>query len=184
MANMKYFIRKEHFDALGKLILVFSMAWVYFFFNEFFLEWYGGEATHHSLMDFLMRGELAWLWWGMIFLNAGIPMLTLWSKKVRQTPWMMLVITLLINVGMYLERYIIVTGIPSRNRMPFDWGVFKPSITEISITIGSFAMFILFYAIMSRLIPLIPVWEVKEGQEAHTLRKVGKATISSVSELE
>ena len=48
MQNMKYFIRKEHFDGLGKLILIFSMAWAYFFFNEFFLEWYGGEVAHHQ----------------------------------------------------------------------------------------------------------------------------------------
>ena len=184
MKNMKYFIRKEHLDALGKLILVFSFAWVYFFFNEFFLEWYGGELAHHHLMDYLMKGELAPLWWSMLFLNGGLPALTLWSKKIRRSPAAMIIVTLLINIGMYLERYVIVTGMPSRQRMPFDWGFFRPSLVEISITLGSFCMFIFLYMVMSRLIPLIPVWEVKEGQVAHTLRKVGKAHVSSVSELE
>ena len=68
----------------------------------------------------------------------------------------MVVITILINIGMWFERYVIVTGMMSRNRMPFDWGGYLPSLTEISITIGSFALFIFLYAVMSRLIPLIP----------------------------
>lgn len=184
MKNMKYFIRPEHLDALGKLILVFSMTWAYFFFNEFFLEWYGGEVTHHAVMDYLMYDDYAPFWWSMLFLNMIVPWATLWSKKIRRSPLAMIVIAILINIGMWFERYVIVTGMMGRNRFPFDWGGYVPSLTEISITIGSFGLFIFLYAAMSRLIPLIPVWEVKEGQEAHTLRQVGKAKISSVSELE
>ena len=97
---------------------------------------------------------------------------------------MLFVVTLIINIGMYIERYVIVTGFRWRNRIPFDWATFTPSLVEISITLGSFALFAFLYVLMSRMIPLIPVWEVKEGQLAHTLRKVGKADIPSVSELE
>jgi molybdopterin-containing oxidoreductase family membrane subunit len=110
--------------------------------------------------------------------------MTLWSKKVRRTPWMLFIVTLLINVGMYVERVVIINWIPHRNRMPFDWGDYMPSPIEISITIGSFCLFAFLYVAMSRLIPLIPVWEVKEGQMGHSVRKVGKASISSVAELE
>jgi len=69
------------------------------------------------------------------------------------------------------------------NRMPFTWRQYYPRI-EIPMTIGTFALFLLLYMLASRLIPLIPVWEVQEGQENHILRKVGKANIPSISELE
>jgi molybdopterin-containing oxidoreductase family membrane subunit len=67
--------------------------------------------------------------------------------------------------------------------MPFTWRIYKPSI-EIPITIGTFALFMLLYMLASRLIPLVPVWEVQEGQNAHTLRKVGKAKIPSVGDID
>ena len=181
MKNMKYFIRPEHFDAIGKLILIVSMGWAYFFYNEFMLEWYGGEVTGHAVLDFLLSSPV---WWIMLTCNMVIPFVTLWSKKVRRTPWMLFTVTALINVGMYFERVVIINWIPFRNRMPFDWGDYMPRPIEISITIGSFCLFALLYVVMSRLIPLIPVWEVKEGQVSHSVRKVGKASISSVAELE
>ncbi|MGZ9165488.1 MAG: hypothetical protein ACXW4U_09950, partial [Anaerolineales bacterium] len=69
------------------------------------------------------------------------------------------------------------------NRMPFTWRLYQPNI-EIFLTIGTFSMFLLFYMIASRLIPLIPVWEVQEGQMVHTLRKVGKTQVPTISEFE
>ena len=96
---------------------------------------------------------------------------------------MLALIGLLINVGMYWERYLIVPVTLSINRMPFTWKLYEPRI-EIFLTVGTFSMFLLFYMIASRLIPLIPVWEVQEGQMVHTLRKVGKAHVPTVSEFE
>ena len=89
----------------------------------------------------------------------------------------------LINIGMYLERYIIIPVGVTINRMPFTWRQYEPRI-EIPMTIGTFALFLLLYMIASRIIPLIPVWEVQEGQEAHLIRKIGKAEISTLSEME
>jgi len=85
---------------------------------------------------------------------------------------------------MFLERYIIVTGYLRRNHVPFNWGGYSPTIVEFSIVFGALCTFLLFYALLTRLIPIIPVWEVFEGQLAHTLRRVGKARVSSVAELE
>jgi molybdopterin-containing oxidoreductase family membrane subunit len=67
--------------------------------------------------------------------------------------------------------------------MPFTWRLYHPSI-EIPLTIGTFALFMLLYLLASRLIPLVPVWEVQEGQSAHIVRKVGKAMVTSVSNVD
>jgi Ni/Fe-hydrogenase subunit HybB-like protein len=84
---------------------------------------------------------------------------------------------------MWFERYMIIPLSLTINHMPFTWRIYVPKI-EIPLTIGTFALFFLLYMIASRLIPLIPVWEVQEGQMAHSLRKVGKATVISTTEIE
>ncbi len=182
--HLDYFLREEHFDALGKLVLVFSFAWTYFFFADYLTEWYGGEAVGHQLLTLQAHGPVAPLWYTMLVTNILIPWLTLWNKKVRTSPTGLLLVTLGVNVGMYIERYIIVAGFLTRNRSPFDWGVYNPSPVELLISIGSLSLFILLYALVSRLIPLVPVWEVHEGQIAHTLRRIGRTLVPSVAEME
>ena len=184
MKNMDYFIRKEHFDGLGKLILIFSMSWAYFFFNEYILAWYGGDAVLKQILTLHATGPSAWVWYTMLICNVVIPWGFLWSKKVRRTPWLMFIITFLVNVGMFAERYTIIPLTLGHQRSPFDWGIYNPTIVEVSIVLGTLCLFIFLYLIASRLIPLVPVWEVQEGQMSHTLRKVGKTEIPSVTELE
>ena len=84
---------------------------------------------------------------------------------------------------MWLERYLIIPETLTINRMPFTWRLYVPGI-EIVLTIGNFCFFFLLYMLASRVIPLIPVWEVQEGQEGHLLRKIGKAKIPSVSQID
>ena len=182
--KLEYFIRKEHFDGLSKLVLVFSFVWIYFFFTDFLTEWYGGDAAGHFITTLQTSGPMAPFFWTMLVCNILIPLATLWNKRVRTSPMALLIIALVINIGMFLERYIIVTGFLRRNHLPFNWGEYTPSFVEISILAGSFSVFLLLYALLSRLIPMIPVWEVREGQIAHTLRRLGKADLKSVTELE
>jgi molybdopterin-containing oxidoreductase family membrane subunit len=184
LKHMTYFMRPEHFDAIGKLILVFSMAWAYFFFSDYLLGWYGGEEAGRQLLTLHAEGPTAWIWYLMLFGNIVVPWLTLWNKKIRSTPWAMFLITLLVNVAMFAERYTIVPLTLGKQRFPFDWGEYSPRLPEIAIVVGSFCLFMFLYLVMSRLIPMVPVWEVQEGQKAHSLRKVGKTHVPSVSELE
>ncbi len=184
--NMKlhYFIREEHFDALGKLMLVFSFTWTYFFFSDFLVEWYGGDAIGHTILEIQTRGQLAPYWYTMIICNIAIPWLTLWSRKIRTSPVALFVVALLVNVGMFMERFIIITGFARRNRLPFDWGTYQPTLIELGIVLGSVAAFLLIYGVLTRIFPIIPVWEVKEGQVAHQLRPIGRAKVTAVAELE
>ncbi len=183
MKHFDYFIRMEHFDALGKLLLVFSMAWAYFFFNEYLISWYGGDTAVRRVIDMHATGPDSWLWYTMLICNVVIPWLTLWNKTIRRTPWAMFIITLLINVGMYAERYMIIPATLGHQRFPFDWGMYSPRI-EIPIALGTLCLFMFLYMAAARLIPLVPVWEVQEGQIAHSMRTVGKAQMPSVTELE
>jgi molybdopterin-containing oxidoreductase family membrane subunit len=183
MKHMEYFIRAEHFNTIAMLMLIVSMAWAYFYFNDYLAPWYGGDRWDKLFQEYAEVGPKAYLWYTMLICNIAVPWLTLWNRKWRTTPWLLAIVGILINVGMYLERYIIIPVGVTINRMPFTWRQYEPRI-EIPMTIGTFALFLLLYMITSRLIPLIPVWEVQEGQENHSLRKIGKAHIPTISELE
>ena len=183
MKHMDYFIRKEHFNALGKLMLLVSMGWAYFFFNDFMVQWYGGDQWTHLLLEWHEAGPLGWMWFGMLIFNIAVPCFTLWNKKIRTNPILLFSIAFLINVGMWFERYIIIPVSSTVNRMPFTWVEYIPGV-EIWLSIGTLAFFVLLYMIASRLVPLVPVWEVQEGQMAHRLRRIGRATIPTVGELE
>jgi Ni/Fe-hydrogenase subunit HybB-like protein len=182
--HLHYFLRPEHFDALAKLVLIFSFAWTYFFFNDYLVEWYGGDWVGHQLLLFQARGPIAPLWYAMLFFNIVIPWLTLWNKRIRRSPIALFLITIGINIGMYLERYIIIPGFLQRNELPFDWGTYNPRWPEVSIVFGTLALFILLYTLASKVIPLIPVWEVLEGQLSHSRRRIGKTVVTSIAELE
>src|SRR4030065_1092917 len=99
MKNMKYFIRPEHLDALGKLMLVLSMIWAYFFFNDYMVQWYGGDKFTQMLLEFHEKGPMGWMWFGMLIFNVAIPFLTLWNKKIRRKPGMLFTIGILITVA-------------------------------------------------------------------------------------
>jgi len=183
MKHYKYFIRPEHFNTIGMLMLMVSMAWAYFYFNDYLVPWYGGDKWDKLVQEYTEKGPLAYLWFTMLICNIAVPWLLLWNKKWRQTPWLLAIAGLLINVGMWLERYLIIPVGVTITRNPFTWRQYYPRI-EIPMTVGVFAFFLLLYMLASRLIPLIPVWEVQEGQESHTLRKIGKASVPAISELE
>jgi len=183
MKNMKYFIRPEVFDSMGKLMLIISMSWAYFFFNDYLVQWYNGDKFTDILLHFHESGPLGWMWFMMLIFNVVIPWATLWNKKIRRNPTILFTIGLLINIAMYIERYVIVPISLTVNRMPFTWRMYKPGV-EVWLSLGTLAFFILLYMLASRIVPLVPVWEVQEGQMAHSLRKVGKATVPAVSELE
>jgi molybdopterin-containing oxidoreductase family membrane subunit len=192
MKNMTYFVRPEHFDALGKLMLIISMAWAYFFFNDYMVQWYGGDSFTDSLLHFHEAGPGGWVWFLMLITNILVPWLVLWNKQWRRNPWILFTVGLLANVGMWAERFIIVPVSLQINRVPFMWGhgvkIFRETFpyvsVEIPIFIGSVAFFVLLYMLASKFIPLVPVWEVQEGQMAHSIRRYGKEPVITVAELE
>ncbi len=86
MKNMKYFIRPEHFEAIGKLMLIISMTWAYFFFNDYMVQWYGGDKWTQQLLHFHEAGPLGWMWFAMLIFNVAIPWAVALESKVALQP--------------------------------------------------------------------------------------------------
>jgi molybdopterin-containing oxidoreductase family membrane subunit len=158
-------------------LLVLSLTWDYFYFNDYLVPWYGQAPVDISLNNLLQRGSYAPFFWTMILCNTIIPPLVLWSKKMRSNLGILFVVCFLVQIGMYLERVVIIPLSLARNELPFDWGMYTLQLPETLITIGAFGFLTLAYLVFTRIFPIIPVWEVYEGQIAHTVKKVGKSLL-------
>lgn len=181
--RLQEFLRAEHFDSLGKLVLVAGMAWVYFWFTGFIVEWYGNEPIVRELIHEEVSGRLAPFFYLQMGANI-IPIVLLVFKRIRTTPVLLLATTLLVNIGMFTERALIVIGSLQRNDLPFNWGNYRPTWVEISIVAMTFAGFALLYTIFSRIIPFVPVWEIKEGRLRYTVRRIGRLLVPTAAEIE
>jgi molybdopterin-containing oxidoreductase family membrane subunit len=181
--RLQEFLRAEHFDALGKLVMIAGMSWTYFWFAGFLVEWYGNEPIIRELIHEEVAGGLAPLFYLQMGANL-IPIGLLIFKKVRTTPALLLVTTLLVNVGMFTERALIVIGNLERNHIPFDWGHYRPTWVEVSVVAMTFAGFALLYTLFSRVVPYVPVWEIKEGRLRYTMRRIGRLLVPTAAEIE
>jgi molybdopterin-containing oxidoreductase family membrane subunit len=181
--KLQAFLRKEHFDALGKLIAIAGMGWIYFWFSGFIVEWFGNEPVVRELLHDELTGKLAPFFWLQMTCNV-LPIGLLLVKRIRTSTVGLLVLTLMVNVGMYTERVLIVIGNLQRNYMPFNWGEYRPSWVEVSIVSMTFAGFILLYTLFSRIVPYVPVWEIKEGRLRYTLRRIGRLIVPTAAEIE
>ncbi len=181
--KLQEFLRAEHFDALGKLVMIAGMAWVYFWFAGFIVEWYGNEPVTRELIREEISGSLAPLFYLQMSANL-IPIAMLVFKKVRTTPWLLLLASILVNVGMFTERVLIVIGSLQRNFMPFNWGDYRPTWVEVSIVVMTFAGFTLLYTLFSRVFPYVPVWEIKEGRLRYTMRRIGRLLVPTAAEID
>jgi molybdopterin-containing oxidoreductase family membrane subunit len=180
---LQEFLRAEHFDSLGKLVMIAGMAWFYFWFAGFIVEWYGNEPVVRELIRQEVAGRLAPFFYLQMSANV-IPIVLLVFKRVRTTPALLLVVTLFVNVGMYTERALIVIGSLQRNDLPFNWGTYRPTWVELSIVAMTFAGFALLYTLFSRIIPFVPVWEIKEGRLRYTMRRIGRLLVPTAAEIE
>jgi Ni/Fe-hydrogenase subunit HybB-like protein len=182
--GLDYFLRKEHFDGMGKFLLLLSFAWAYFYFNDYIVPWYGQGPVEKLIQQLLAQGWAAPLWFLMLFSNVLVPWVTLWSKRIRTSIPALFFISIVIQIGMYIERYLIIPTDLARNELPFSWGIYIPHLPEILITAGAVSLVGFLYVLISRILPLIPVWEVYEGQVLHGLRRIGRALVPTRTEPE
>jgi molybdopterin-containing oxidoreductase family membrane subunit len=175
-------IRADHLDALGRLLIVIANAWFFFFFLEFMMGIYGGEGPELSLRTLQM---LEWPY-NMLFivflLTAFFIPVPLWLfRNVRRSAVLMFWTTVLVNVGMWLERFIIIVpSLARKQSLTFNWGSYAPSPIEIIFVIGSFALVFLGILVFGKLFPIIPLADAKEGMVLATEVQVGKVKVPAV----
>jgi molybdopterin-containing oxidoreductase family membrane subunit len=158
------YLKKIHFNYLGTLLLVMSLLWFYFTFAEYLTTFYGHEPPEMRVFLYKFTGGYSPFFWLMVFCNFIVPVVFLSNKKLKTIPGI-LVASIAVVIGMWLERLIIVVPSLANPRLPFPTGIYIPSLTEISLLAAAIAAFILGFMVFSKLFPLISIWEIKVGRE-------------------
>jgi Ni/Fe-hydrogenase subunit HybB-like protein len=165
LLHLEEYLTPLHFENLGKLLLVMSLLWFYFVFAERLTTWYGNFPSEMPVFWSTQVGSFSPLFWTMIFCNFIIPAPILAIKNLRKKIGWTVVASVPIIIGMWLERFLIIVPSLSHKYLPYNYGSYRPSWVEITITVGTFAGMGLLYLIFSRVFPIISIWELKLGME-------------------
>lgn len=151
-----------HFDNLAKVILLMSLVVSYAYVTEAFMAWYSANPFERTTFQMRYWGPYGPLFWTMVTCNCLIPLL-LFSPRIRRNLAALFIISIFINIGMWLERLVIIAGSLATNFMPSQWAFYKPTWVEITITVASFAWFLMWFTLFSKFLPIVSMTEVKEG---------------------
>ncbi len=158
--RLENWITRTHFRNLGMILLLLDIVYIYFTLNEYLTVAYKPEGGEAGLLAAVFGGTYATLFWGIQIGGLIIPAFLLAIPGL--TTWRIVVAATLVNVAMWLKRYLIVVATLATPQMPQQWGAYFPSWVEWSITAGAFAAFVLLFALFSRLFPIVSIWEVTE----------------------
>jgi Ni/Fe-hydrogenase subunit HybB-like protein len=163
--HLENYFKRIHFDYLGRMLLLFSLLWFYFTFAEYLTVFYGAEPAEMRTFWAKISGSFALPFWTMVLTVLVIP-LALMARRVTRTPRGTLIAGISVLIGMWLERYNIVvpTSVnPIWEIQPL--GIYLPSWIELSIMSATFAGFILLYMLATKVVPVISIWEIKDGRK-------------------
>ncbi|MAG87755.1 NrfD/PsrC family molybdoenzyme membrane anchor subunit [Zunongwangia profunda] len=162
VVNLQDYITLLHIEYMNKVILltggIVSVAYI----TEFFIGWYSGTSyENYTYLSFgAATGPYAWAFWALIVCNFVVP-LTLWVKKLRRNILWTFIVALVINIGMWFERFDIIVIDLSKGRTPSSWAMFSPTFVDIGVFIGTIGFFFVLFLLYARTFPVIAQAEVK-----------------------
>ena len=162
-------ITLDTLEKVAKTIILMGLIVGYAYAIESFMAWYGGNIFERQTFLFRAIGYYSPLFWLMCFCNAIAPLAFFWRSVRRNTIWLF-VISILINIGMWTERFVIICGSMSHDFLPHAWGIYWPNWVEIIITAGSFCTFLFLFLLFAKFLPSVPMAEVK-GEAGPPVRR-------------
>lgn len=159
--GLQDFITMTHFNNMAKVILATGLIVAYGYTTEFFMGWYSGNQYEWFVTLNRAFGPYAWAFWTMIACNVLAPQL-LWSRRIRRSIPILFIISLIVNVGMWFERFIIVVTSLSRDFVPAAWGMYYPTFFDWATYIGTIGLFFALLFLFIRLLPMISIFEMRE----------------------
>jgi Ni/Fe-hydrogenase subunit HybB-like protein len=158
--GLKRIITLEHLELMNKVLIATGLLVGYAYGMEFFIAWYSGNEYEGFAFVNRAFGQYAWAYWTMITCNVISPQLH-WFKKVRTSPVATLLIGMVINVGMWFERFVIICTSLARDFLPSSWGYYIPTTWDYMTLAGSFGLFFTLFLLFCRYLPMVAMSEVK-----------------------
>ncbi len=164
--NYKDYITEAHLDAMAKVVMVTGTMVGMAYITEFFVAAYSG--VEYEQYAFLNRafGPYWWAYWTMMSCNLIAPQV-FWSSKARTNPTVLFIMSIIVNIGMWFERFVIIVTSLHRDFIPANWAMYTPTITEVTILIGSFGLFFFLFFLFIKFLPSINMAEVKSIIPTH-----------------
>jgi molybdopterin-containing oxidoreductase family membrane subunit len=158
--GLEDFITLRHLQNMAKVMLATGLIVAYGYMTEAFIAWYGGNLYEGFMLYNRMTGPYAFYYWALITCNVILPQV-LWLKRVRTSVAALFVMSLIVNTGMWLERFIIIVTSLSRDFLPSSWGSFKPTFWDYSTFVGTIGLFVTLIFLFVRFLPMISIFEMR-----------------------
>jgi len=158
--QMKHIVTTRHLENMSKIMLVTGSIVGYSYAMEFFIAWYSGNPYERFIFLNRAMGPYAWAYWIMVTCNVVSPQL-FWFRKCRTSVPILFILSIVVNIGMWFERFVIVVSSLHRDFLPSSWGYYVPSFWDISTLIGSFGLFFTMFCLFVRFLPTVATAEVK-----------------------
>jgi molybdopterin-containing oxidoreductase family membrane subunit len=171
--GLEEYITLNHIESMNKVIVLTGSIVGVAYLTELFIAWYSGYVYEQSAFYNRAVGIYWWSYFGMMLCNVISPQL-FWSRKLRRNIEFTFFMSIVINIGMWFERFVIIATTLARDYLPSSWSYYVPSITEIGIYVGTFGLFFTLFLLFTRVAPVIAIAEVKSILKAAGDQYVGK----------
>jgi molybdopterin-containing oxidoreductase family membrane subunit len=158
--GLEDFITMRHLQNMAKVMLVTGLIVAYGYMTEAFIAWYSADTYEGFVPLNRMTGPYAMAYWALILCNVATPQL-LWSRRVRTNVVVLFVISLIVNVGMWLERFVIIVTSLHRDFLPSSWGMYAPTFWDWSTYVGTIGLFLALLFLFLRFLPMISIFEMR-----------------------
>jgi molybdopterin-containing oxidoreductase family membrane subunit len=163
-------ITLRHLENMAKVMLVTGLIVFYGYMMEAFFAWYSANEFEKYMIYNRTTGPYWYMYWTLIFCNGLVPQL-LWIKKIRLNVAILFVISIIVNIGMWLERYVIIVTSLHRDFLPSSWGMYQGSRYDWSFYLGTMGLFLTLFYLFIRVLPMIAIFEMRMllpgGGKAH-----------------
>jgi Ni/Fe-hydrogenase subunit HybB-like protein len=159
--HLEDFITMRHLENMAKVMQAMGLIVAYGYLMENFSSWYSGDPYERFNTIDRYIGAYAPLYWGLLFCNVVVPQF-LWFKKIRTHTLALFIIAILVNVGMWLERFVIVVQSLSKDFLPSSWHLYSPTIWDIATFAGTIGLFLTLIFLFIRVLPAISIFELRE----------------------
>ncbi len=158
--NLEDFITMRHLQNMAKVMLVTGLIVAYGYLTEAFIAWYSADKYEGFVPLNRMIGPYAFAYWALILCNVVVPQ-ALWFKRVRTSVPVLFIISLVVNVGMWLERFVIIVTSLHRDYLPSSWGLYSPTFWDWSTFVGTIGLFLSLLFLFLRFLPMISIFEMR-----------------------
>jgi molybdopterin-containing oxidoreductase family membrane subunit len=158
--GLKDFITMRHLQNMAKIMLATGLIVAYGYGVEIFCAWYSGSEYEGAMIAHRVRGPFAWAFWSLIVCNVLIPQ-ALWSRRVRSSTLALFLIAIVVNVGMWLERFVIVVTSLSRDYLPSSWHDYAGTFWDWALYLGTIGLFLTLILLFIRFLPMISIFELR-----------------------